>query len=710
MKKVLCVVLTVVLMLSLVGCGSSKDIKELTQLSAVDSEADVSIVSLSSTDKENLIYSQVSDRTLLDLSALTSPSAEEVESAKTYMDSVDAQLCGTLDPTNGVIDTCFTDYLLFEFEKTPYYWQRSSMSILGVDASSRSIVLDVTYNTIDFAKSVKGISTIVRGEPSYDKKMEVRFNRYIEILNKRFSSYNSGDSWESDMAKFESVYGSVNTILEEQNDSTLTETAFKFGNQISYSGLVNNEIEKSKATMTVRYVLTPTYSMGINLGLNCTHMYITGYNLKSSEVNNEAFLSSSVEDETGIAEECRKTLSSYYSSIDDENFYGLYSLVSDFGNLDKYFSDYFSTTYHKYDNFSVTIHSIQGTRIECTAVVSRKVRARGSEMSLPIYTDTYYYVLNLDNGVLKIAEEVLLSSKIEGEPAISTEGADITGFSTSITLSSQDKLELETLVSEFSVLQLNKDTLSSDFSKTVDTSISSSQLSTLKDNMNKLEGVQKVTWITSYLQGTDSYASIRCKELVQKDDGVLYDCSVTYDFIKKGGDWYIYGYTVNSKNKLDSTNLATKNCLCIVTKEGVSLLDSKVTVSTDGTEGEQVVGVTVNYSVYTPTPKDTSLQYQAGGLDASEKTPEECVNELNVIHEIDVDMAVSLLEEDTQLQQIVVGLLNAYNAYYAGETDVEGCINAFESYSTSGVGIFENWRTSVLDDLNAIKSAEEEES
>ena len=73
-------------------------------------------------------------------------------------------------------------------------------------------------------------------------------------------------------------------------------------------------------------------------------------------------------------------------------------------------------------------------------------------------------------------------------------------------------------------------------------------------------------------------------------------------------------------------------------------------------------------------------------------------------------MAVSLLEEDTQLQQIVVGLLNAYNAYYAGETDVDGCINAFESYSTSGVGIFENWRTSVLDDLNAIKSAEEEES
>ena len=91
MKKVLSVVLVGIMTLGLVGCGDSTDIRYLSQLSAVDSEANVSIVSLSATDKENLIYSQVSDRTLLNLSALESPSAEEVEATKVYMDSVDSQ-------------------------------------------------------------------------------------------------------------------------------------------------------------------------------------------------------------------------------------------------------------------------------------------------------------------------------------------------------------------------------------------------------------------------------------------------------------------------------------------------------------------------------------------------------------------------------------------------------------------------------------------
>ena len=682
MKKFLFVVLCCVFVTSLVGCGN-ESVKSLSNLESVDTEANVTIVSLSATDKENLIYSQVSDRTLLDLSSLESPTAEEVEAVKVYMDSVDAQLCGVLDASNGVIDECFTNYLLFEFQKTPYYWQRSSMSILGVDASSRSIVLDVVYNTIGFNKTIKGDSTIVLGEPNYSTKSEVRLNRYLKILDAKYKGSMNTD-WVSSLAEFETVYGSVDTILEEQRGDSLTTSVFNYGNQISYTGMVNNDIEKSStATMTVRYVLTPEYSLGINLGLDCTHMYIVGYNLNSSEVNNEEYLSKVYNDETGITAEVKDVLKRYYICIDDENYSGLYSLVRDFGSLDKYFADYFDTTYHKYEDFSVTLHSVVGTRIECTANVSRKVRARGSKMSLPIYTDTYYYVLSLDDGVLKVEEEILLSSKLEGEPAINTTDADVTGFSTSIYLSAQDKIDLENLIATFGVLQLSKDTTSADFSKTVDTSITGSQLSSLKDNMLNLEGVQRVTWITSYLQGYESYASIRCKELVQKEDGVIYDCVVTYDFLKKGGSWYICGYTVNSKNKLDTTTLSTKNCLCLVTPEGIDVLDSKVTVS-DSSVGEDnvVVGVTVEYTPYTPTIKDgTSQGGYIPGLGGSISDDAVLIERLIAVSDVMTSEDWNLyLTNNASLKSLLVEIVDELDKCYEDDS------YTFSEYTGSLVG------------------------
>ena len=51
-----------------------------------------------------------------------------------------------------VVDTYMTDYLLAFFEKTPNYWQRCKTIIRGIDPNSRSIIVDVQYKTIDFAK------------------------------------------------------------------------------------------------------------------------------------------------------------------------------------------------------------------------------------------------------------------------------------------------------------------------------------------------------------------------------------------------------------------------------------------------------------------------------------------------------------------------------------------------------------------------------
>ena len=68
---------------------------------------------------------------------------------------------------------------------TPYYWQREKMIIRGIDPSSRSVILDVVYKTIDFEKEVALDSTIVLGEPNYQKKLENRCNKWLALLNRR---------------------------------------------------------------------------------------------------------------------------------------------------------------------------------------------------------------------------------------------------------------------------------------------------------------------------------------------------------------------------------------------------------------------------------------------------------------------------------------------------------------------------------------------
>ena len=66
---------------------------------------------------------------------------------------------------------------------------------------------------------------------------------------------------------------------------------------------------------------------------------------------------------------------------------------------------------------------------------------------------------------------VLLSRVIEGEPAIQSFDADLSGFTANITLSNDDKIAIENLICDFSALQLNKDTTSDKFSDVVDISI-----------------------------------------------------------------------------------------------------------------------------------------------------------------------------------------------------------------------------------------------
>ncbi len=609
MKKFIVLTLVASLMVGVLsGCGAQSDIDELNKLQATNTDAKVQQnYKLSYSDEQDMIYSQVSDRTLLDLTTLTACSDNELQQVINYLDSVDAQLCGTASSSDEeVIDSCFTDYLLCEFERTPYYWQRSQAVVRGIDAESRSIIVDVTYKTIDFDKDVQEESKIVLGEPAYEKKLQVRYDKWLEILNAKYNNSSSME-WQQNYDSFVKYYGDPELIIKSQSNYSLTENVFETGNQKTYQGLINSSAEESCATMLVRYVLVPNYVLGVNLGITCKHLYVLDYKL-----DNDVTASLELFTDEGYAtvtDSVYELVYSYFQCMDEDDYSGLYSLTYDFGKLDKYYEDLFDTTYRKHDGFTISLFDITGTHITCGINIASKIRAKGSNMTFPAYTDRYYAELELVDGKLQVENLVLLSRTIEGEPAITTDEASTTGFAATIDLDNDDKLEIEQLICDFSAIQLSKDTTSDNFAKIVDISMETSDLSTLKENMVSLSGVRKVAWISNYQQGTSNYASVKCKELYQYEDNSITEASVTYDFIMKGGRWYVYSYNVLSSVRLSTTNLATTGCLCLVSPNKVESYTSQVKgTSSTGTATVSDASVVYDYKEYTPTLKTGSVE------------------------------------------------------------------------------------------------------
>ena len=606
-----------------------------------------------------MIYAQFIDRQLLDLSTLDACDESQVQQVVNYMDSVDSQLTGniaTISYTDtvskyfledmfdddAVIDTNFTDYLLTFFEKTPYYWQRTKTTIRGVDAESQSIVVDVQYKTIDFEKAVMPDSTIVLGEPNYETMLEVRYNKWLNILNTRYN--NPADPMLPSITnEFIVHYGNPEDIIAEQRSLRPTATIYNTGNQTTYTGLIDSEAENSHATCTVRYILVPDYVLGVNLGITCKHMYITDYKLENDFTEDlEQFTE---EGYATVTDSVYSLIYSYFTCIDESDFDGLYKLSHNFQSMDKYYIDVFTTSYRKHEGFSVSLFDITGTHITCGITISSKERAKGSEITFPSYTDRYYAELELIGDTLKVKNLILLSRKLEGEPAINVDDAETSGFNAKIDLDNEDRLSIEKLICDFSALQLLDDTSSDAFSDVVDISIPSSQLTSLKTAMSSNSGVNKVVWLTNYQQGTSNYASVKCRELFQDETNAIIQADAIYDFILKGGKWYIYNYTVTSAVRLDTTNLNTTGSLCLVTPGKVEAYNSQIkgTVSTD-LDNVSDTSVSFDHKAYTPTLKNGDVEQGLVKLTGDQVT-EEIFNEvLQSLEEFEYDSYEEYLE------------------------------------------------------------------
>lgn len=707
-KKILSLMLIATTVVSLTGCGDSDTISELNNISALNAESSVSSnYNLSYTDEQEMIYAQVSNRQLLDLSALSACSSNEIQQVRNYMDSIDNQLVGKvkvvdysddltrrtsqgLVTDDAVVNATLTDYLLSFMQQTPYYWQRTKTTIRGIDSKSRSIVVDVTYKTIGYEKEVQKDSTITLGDPNYDTLVKSRYTKYINILSTMQT--NPGDpTLPEKVNNFKTYFGEPEDIIEEQNKYKPTTCIYNSGNQKTYTGLIDSDAEKSTGTMTVRYILVPEYVLGINLGVDCKHMYITDFSLDNDVTKDMSAFTQ--EGYQTVTDSVYSLVYSYFTALDESDFDGLYKLTDNFQTLDKHYQDVFDSTYQKHDGYSISLFDITGTHIKCGVTISTKERAKNSNMTLPVYTDRYYMELELVGDTLKVDNMVLLSRKLEGEPAITEDEVEDTGFSANIDLDNDDKVSIEKLICNFSSLQLQEDTTSDNFSSLVDTSITTNQLSALKTNMTSLTGAKKVVFLQNYQQGTSNYASVKCKELFQDDKNAIVEATTTYEFIMKGGNWYIYNYDVNSSVKLDTTNLTTTGSLCLVSPGKIESYTSQIKGSTS-TNLDEVsdISVSFDHKEYTPTEKDGNVeqgyvQYTSADIGADEYNQVKDVADLSYSSIDDLNKDIEAVElaltssegtdgnVGTIIYQSMAVYLNIANSYYMDEVSKQDAMD-----------------------------------
>lgn len=722
-KKILSLMLIATTVVSLTGCGDSDTISELNNISALNAESSVSSnYNLSYTDEQEMIYAQVSNRQLLDLSALSACSSNEIQQVRNYMDSIDNQLVGKvkvvdysddltrrtsqgLVTDDAVVNTTLTDYLLSFMQQTPYYWQRTKTTIRGIDSKSRSIVVDVTYKTIGYEKEVQKDSTITLGDPNYDTLVKSRYTKYINILSTMQT--NPGDpTLPEKVNDFKTYFGEPEEIIEEQNKYKPTTCIYNSGNQKTYTGLIDSDAEKSTGTMTVRYILVPEYVLGINLGVDCKHMYITDFSLDNDVTKNMSAFTQ--EGYQTVTDSVYSLIYSYFTALDESDFDGLYKLTDNFQTLDKHYQDVFDSTYQKHDGYSISLFDITGTHIKCGVTISTKERAKNSNMTLPVYTDRYYMELELVGDTLKVDNMVLLSRKLEGEPAITEDEVEDTGFSANIDLDNDDKVSIEKLICNFSSLQLQEDTTSDSFSSLVDTSITTNQLSALKTNMTSLTGAKKVVFLQNYQQGTSNYASVKCKELFQDDKNAIVEATTTYEFIMKGGNWYIYNYDVNSSVKLDTTNLTTTGSLCLVSPGKVESYTSQIKGSTS-TNLDEVsdISVSFDHKEYTPTEKDGNVeqgyvQYTSADIGADEYNQVKdvagisysSIDDLNKDIEA-VELALTSSEGSdgnvgTIIYQSMAVYLNIANSYYMDKVSKQDALDTAKTNMSNVKSLLDN--------------------
>lgn len=607
-KKLVCVLLSGVTGMSVVGCNNIKSTEPLT----LEEVAGKRLASITSDDREKIVFEQISGRIVVDKDNLIQIDEKDMSVISNLINSVNANLRGE---DNKALSTEFANYLLTEFAKTPYEWEQSNIEAIGYDPATRLYFVDVEYKTNGNLKSAIATSKIPMGSPTEDVLKQKRYEDYMNYMTLRA---NGNPQADAKLNEFVSRWGSVESIKEEQQGVSLLERTRKkaksqpvveappvvettpvegegaegvvegevapvepvvetpvvqsSGNgigKLTYAGLVSDNKLNVGAKMTVRYVLKYKYNLGEETDLMVNSLYVKNYELNDADNLLKSYNSENNKGVEVLKPFIDKLILSYNKAVETTNNIGLYQLFDNYGAIDKYYEDLSKYTYTNFGGYTYNILERSGTNLVVQVDRVVKTRARGTEMSLPTYQETSIFNIVLDkDDTLKIRSVYPVKSTMIGEPLSVIENvsgvSDLINYSNeSFTKENQDKVEA--VLKQFSKAVIKGSVDCKEFNQSVDMGVSQLTLKKMADAITSIDANKKTTYIVNWGTKSNSFVSVTLRDIFETETG-NYDTESIVDLANTGGVWKIVDYTRVLNVQTEKTQMDSKDALCVDTK------------------------------------------------------------------------------------------------------------------------------------------------
>lgn len=550
--------------LILTGCANS-EIQSMQPLT-MEEVAGNRLAQMTQEEKDGLIFQYVSDRITVNKDNLINIDSGDTRKIDSLLENVNKNLRGA---DNKALKEEFANYMLTEFARTPYEWKQSTVDYVGFDASTRFYFVDVTYTTTDEYKRVIPTSSIANGSPSEEAQKQTRYSDYIYYLTmKRTNPEKAPEA----LTSFQSKWGTAHEIQQEQQGVSLlnrtkqeSQTTGGLG-KLTYTGLIKESTFNTGAKMTFRYVFKYQYNLGEETDLHVESLYLKDFELNGSE----SIITNLDKDNVNGVEVLKpfvdKLINSYNKAVEESNDIGLYSLYTQYGEIDKYYSDLSKYTYNASGSYTYKILQRRGTNLLVEVDRVNQIRAKGSNMSLPTYAEKLIFNLVLNNDdTIKINSVNLIKSELIGEPLSVIK--NVSGVSEIINYSDQsftkeNEQKVIDTIKLFSEVGLYADITSENFVKVIDVGISDTNLKRITDTITSIaDAKRKVTYIVSWGTKTNVYASLTIREVFE-GGAENYDTEAVIDLVNRNGNWKIVNYnrTLNVKTS-SSSSVDAKNAL-----------------------------------------------------------------------------------------------------------------------------------------------------
>lgn len=303
-----------------------------------------------------------------------------------------------------------------------------------------------------------------------------------------------------------------------------------------------------------------------------------------------------------------RCIDAYQKCIEENDYRGLYSLygrtetkdldlnvtissVSRFADWDKYYTDINRYCYEKYDAYDYQIVGWQGNVVQVLVTRNKKIRGRGTQMSMPSYTERSLMTFVIDNDDIFVESEVVLETRLISEPLSMIR--DVTGIASKISYSSQsftyeNELAVIKALQRFSDFQLDyaANPMMDLSDANIDFGIGTSALNNIKDTMSvlstenkngsttktSLNASEKVTWLGTWASKSNVYCRVRVREYFKlnqttnEDTGAIepardLDTEAYIGLVNRNGVWTIVSYERVKGALLNPTDISDKSCL-----------------------------------------------------------------------------------------------------------------------------------------------------